>query len=161
MRTTTILFVMALVLTGCSSVKRNQKFLAQGNYDQAIFLAVKKIKKNKPSSRNDQHIFLLEEAYKKVVDQDKDRIKFLEKDGNASNSKEIYFRYLDLEDRQRKIRPLLPLTDSKGHTARFDLEDYSSQIITAKANYVDYSYKEAAQYMNQFLLYIHQETSFG
>jgi len=149
MRTTTILFVMALVLASCSSVKRNQKFLAQGNYDQAIFLAVKKIKKNKPSSRNDQHIALLEEAYEKVVDLDKDRIKFLTKEGNAFNSKEIYFRYLDLEDRQRKIRPLLPLTDSNGNTARFDLEDYSSQIIAAKANYIDYSYLEAGQYMNQ------------
>ena len=47
------LFVLATILTSCNSVKRNQKFLAQGNYDQAIDLAVKKLQKDKNSPKND------------------------------------------------------------------------------------------------------------
>ena len=36
---------LVLLLTACSSVKRNQKLLAKGNYEKAIDLAVKKLQK--------------------------------------------------------------------------------------------------------------------
>ncbi|GAB5400043.1 MAG: hypothetical protein Aureis2KO_16280 [Aureisphaera sp.] len=149
MRTTITLVLAASMLLGCNSVKRNQKFLAEGNYDQAIYLAVKKLKKGKISSKNDVHIVLLQEAFDKAVDNDERRIKFLEKDNQPSNSKEIFFRYLDLEERQNLLRPLLPLTNSEGKQARFKLMDYSGDIIEAKENYIAYSYDEAAQYLNR------------
>ncbi|MBX2829498.1 MAG: hypothetical protein KTR22_15140 [Flavobacteriaceae bacterium] len=149
MRTTITLLLVAITLLGCNSVKRNQKFLAQGNYDQAIYLAVKKLRKGKISSKNDMHIEMLQEAFVKAVTDDERRIKFLQKDGQPSNSKEIYFRYLDLEERQNMLRPLLPLTNSFGKEARFKMMDYTGAILTAKENYVAYSYDEAAQYLNR------------
>ncbi|MDC8004934.1 hypothetical protein POV27_12805 [Aureisphaera galaxeae] len=149
MRTTITLVLVALTLLGCNSVKRNQKFLAQGNYDQAIYLAVKKLRKGKVSSKSDAHIALLEEAFVKVVDDDTRRIKFLEKENQPSNSKEIFFRYLDLEERQNLLRPILPLTNSQGREAKFKIKDYSQDILVAKNNYVAYSYDEAAQYLNR------------
>lgn len=149
MRTTITLLLLVFTLLGCNSVKRNQKFLAEGNYDQAIYLAIKKLKKGKVSSKSDMHIQLLQEAYAKAVDNDERRIQFLKKDQQPSNSKEIFYRFLDLEERQNFLRPLLPLTNSKGREAKFDIEDYSQDIIVAKENYVAYSYDEAAQYLNR------------
>ncbi len=149
MRTTITLVLAALTLWSCNSVKRNQKFLAQGNYDQAIYLAVKKLKKGKSSSKNDMHIELLQQAFAKAAEDDERRISFLEKDNQPSHSKEIFFRYLDLRERQDLLRPLLPLTDSQGKTARFKLKDYTHDIIEAKDNYIAYSYDEAAGYLNR------------
>ena len=58
MRSTITLIMAVLLLGGCNSVKRNQKFLARGNYDQAIELAVKKLQKDKTLARNEEHIVL-------------------------------------------------------------------------------------------------------
>ncbi|MCH9662023.1 MAG: hypothetical protein K0U54_14060 [Bacteroidetes bacterium] len=149
MRTTTIFCMMALLLMSCNSVKRNEKFLAEGNYDQAIYLAIKKIKKGKTSPKKDMHISLLEEAFEKVVADDTRRIDFLKKEGQASNSKEIFYRYLDLKERQQLLRPLLPLTNSNGKDAKFKLVNYTNNILEAKQDYIAYSYDEAAQYMNR------------
>ena len=149
MRRTITLVLAIFTLWGCNSVKRNQKFLAQGNYDQAIFLAVKKLKKGKTSSKNDMHIELLQQAFVKAVEDDERRINFLEKDNQPFHSKEIYFRYLDLRERQDLLRPLLPLTNSQGKTAKFKLKDYSNDILVAKDNYIAYSYNEARQYLDR------------
>ena len=47
MRAFLFTIVAVLVLSACSSVKRNQKFIAEGDYDRAIDLAVKKLQKDK------------------------------------------------------------------------------------------------------------------
>ena len=90
-------------------MKRNQKFISEGNYNSAIDLAVKKLQKNKSSNKFDEHIILLEDAYKKVVQQDQKRARFLEKTNDPFNYRAIYFMYSGLEERQDLIRPFLPL----------------------------------------------------
>ena len=143
MRTTIILFAV-LLLAGCNSVKRNQKLLASGNYDQAIDLAVKKLSKDKNSKKSGDHILLLEEAFKKAKEKDVRRIKFLKKDQNPTANREIYYTYRNLENRQELIRPLLPLySDALGRNARFKLVDYSEKIVTAKNKFADDLYSEA------------------
>ncbi|MAP54073.1 MAG: hypothetical protein CL605_04150 [Altibacter sp.] len=141
---------MALLLASCNSVKRNQKFVAQGNYDQAIELAVKKLQKNRDSDKSDAHIVLLEEAFVKAVDDDTRRIAFLKKENNPAASREIYHLYRDLEFRQNLIRPLLPLySDVLGRNAKFKLVDYSVELIAAKQAYIAYLYTEADAYMDR------------
>ena len=143
MRATIILFAV-LLLAGCNSVKRNQKLLASGNYDQAIDLAVKKLSKDKNSKKSGDHILLLEEAFKKAKEKDVRRIKFLKKDQNPTANREIYYTYRNLENRQELIRPLLPLySDALGRNARFKLVDYSEKIVTAKNKFADDLYSEA------------------
>lgn len=149
MRITTTLMMMALLLVSCNSVKRSQKFLSSGNYEQAIYLSVKKLQKGKSSPKNDAHIQMLQEAYERVVEDDKRRISFLEKEDKSSNSKEIYFRYLDLDERQNLIRPLLPIRTSFGKEVRFKLEDYQGALIRSKAAYVTHLYEEADDYLNR------------
>lgn len=150
MRTLLTLFLFTLVLSSCSSVKRNQTFLAKGNYDQSISLAVKKLQKDKASEKNDAHIALLEEAFIKAVDADTRRIDFLKKENNPATIREQYYIYSDLYNRQELIRPLLPLySETLGRNASFKLVDYSNAILTTKKEYLAYLYQEGSLYMNQ------------
>jgi len=150
MRKITSLIVCLLLLSACNSVKRNQRFLAQGNYEQAIELAVKKLQKDKSSQKNDAHIVLLEDAFKKDVETTSERISFLKKENNPRNTQEIYSLYRDLNYKQNLLRPLLPLySESLGRNAKFKLVDYSDDIIAAKQAYLAYLYNEASLYMKK------------
>jgi len=148
MRATYILSVMALLLFSCNSVKRNQKLLAGGNYDQAIELAVKKLVKDRNSKKSGEHIQLLEEAFKKAANRDQKRISFLNKDLNPTASREIYYTYQNLEGRQALFRPILPLySEVLGRNAKFKLVDYSDDIVAAKNRFADDLHEEAMTYL--------------
>lgn len=145
-----LLLILSLLLLSCNSAKRNQRLLAQGDYAQAIELAVKKLQRNKVASRNDTRIRLLEDAFKKMVIQDERRISFLKKQGNAANAREIFYTFQNLDDVQNLIEPLLPLySEQMGRDARFQFKDYSAAIIKAKADYVANMYEEAQRYENR------------
>ena len=82
MRRIFALSILAALLVSCSSVKRNERFLATGDYDKAIEFAVKKFQKD--NKRSEAHIVMLEEAYVKVVERDSRRVTFLKKQGAGS-----------------------------------------------------------------------------
>lgn len=142
-----ILFI-AFLAVSCNSVKRTQKLVSSGDYDSAISLAVKKLKKDKGAKEYDPHIRVLEEAFLKATEKDLRRIAFLNKDSNPAKAKEIYYTYLDLDSRQNLIRPLLPLYSKEmGRKANFIFSDYSNDLIKAKSNYTKYLYQEANKYI--------------
>ena len=143
-----ILLFTALFSASCNSVKRTQKFVAQGNYNQAIELAVKKLQKDKDAKEYDAHIRLLEEAFLKAKDEDSRHIAFLKKENSPRGAKEIYYTYLDLRARQDLIRPLLPLySNEMGRKANFVFTDYTNDILAAKEAYIQALYQEAIVYM--------------
>lgn len=144
-----ILFI-AFLGVSCNSVKRTQKLVSSGNYDQAISLAVKKLQKDKGAKEYDPHIRVLEEAFLKAKEENTRRIAFLKKDRNSTNAKEIYFTYLDLDARQNLIRPLLPLYSKEmGRNANFVFSDYGSDLLGAKSDYAKSLYQEADLYMKR------------
>ncbi len=148
MRTTITLILATLLLSGCNSVKRNQKFLAQGNYDQAIGLAIKKLQKDKNSARNEEHIILLEEAFKKAVSEDSRQINFLKKENNLQSKRNLYYLYQNLERRQQLLRPLLPLyISSEDRNARFKIKDYTDNAIEAKQILGDALWNQSDRYL--------------
>lgn len=150
MRTIYLLLSIALLGVACNSVKRTQKFVAQGDYNQAIELAVKKLQKDKGAKEYDAHIRLLEEAFLKAKDDDTRHINRLKKENSQRNGKEIYYTYLDLQARQNLIRPLLPLYSlDMGRNANFIFSDYSNDLIQAKDSYVKSLYQEASVYMQR------------
>jgi len=145
-----ILLFTALFSISCNSVKRNQKFVSQGNYNEAIELAVKKLQKDKGAKEYDAHIRLLEEAFLKAKDEDSRHIAFLKKENSPAGAKEIYYTYLDLQSRQDLIRPLLPLySNEMGRKANFVFSDYSNDLIAAKDAYVKSLYQEAIIYIQR------------
>ena len=64
-----LLFIFGIIflLGACNSVKRNQKLLSIGNYEQAIEFGVKKLQKNQSSKKRDGHIAIIEQAFQKFV----------------------------------------------------------------------------------------------
>lgn len=144
MRTTITLLFLALLLGSCNSVKRNQKFLSQGNYDQVIDLAVKKLQKDPHGKNSDAHASFLEEAFTRVVEEDKRRISFLKQENRPSNTREIYYLYCDLGKRQELVRPLTSLVN-----LNIQFENYNDAIIASKKNFADYLFTEGAKYLNR------------
>ena len=137
--TSLLLFVGLLI--SCSGVKRTQSMLSDGNYDGAINKAVDNLRTNKTSKGKQEYIYLLEEAFAKAKESDLRNVDMLSKDGNPANLEKIYNTYLQLNNRQEKIRPLLPLPLMKeGRNAIFPFDDYSNQIIKSKEALSKYLY---------------------
>ncbi len=137
------LLVFLCIAASCSSVKRSESNLLKGNYDEAIRLSIKKIKKSRNKKSSQQHVRLLEEAFQKASEQELTRIELLEKENNPENTREIFEKYKSLEYRQSQIRPLLPLQGTS-----FKMVNYNDAITTAKKNYADFLYARGAAILN-------------
>ncbi len=143
-----IIIAIAFSFAGCNSVKRNQKFLLKGSYDQAIDLAVKKIGNDRNDKQIQEHIILLEEAYAKAVSQDNRRITGLQNNTSPEALQALYYIYKGLDSRQEAIRPLLPLRNVQtGFDASFPMVNYSQQLTRARNNYSYSLYTEAQELM--------------
>ncbi|MDC7993900.1 hypothetical protein [Altibacter sp. HG106] len=139
--------IVILLFAGCSSVKRTQKMVARGAYDQAIELAVKKLQKDPTSDRSEAQKLLLEKAYQHAVAEDQRQLAKLTLADTPVFSREIYYTYLDLDARQREIRPLLPLySATEGRNLDFKVVDYSQELEDARQAYIAYLYSEALYY---------------
>ena len=150
MKKISLLLISLLILSACSSVKRGKQAVNQGNYHEAIDIAVEKLQKDKDKKGNQEHILILEDAFKKLTEARKKRIVFLEKEGNPANLKEIYLLYRELDGVQKQISPLLPLAlHSNNREARFRFTDYTDALITSRNRYVDFLYEEAKSLMQQ------------
>jgi phosphoglycolate phosphatase-like HAD superfamily hydrolase len=140
-----ILFLMA-----CGGVKRTQEALNTGNYDTVINNAINQLKKNKTRKRKQQFVYLLESAYAKALERDLSEIEFLKKEGNPEQLENIYNLYVGLENRQNRIKPLLPLPLLKeDRNARFKINDYSDAIINTKNKLTEHLYRKATALMRQ------------
>lgn len=137
-----ILFV--LIAISCSSVKKSTSSLLNGNYDQAIATSLMKIRKSPSKKKRDTHILLLEQAFVKAVQRDRDRINFLIKQGQSSDIEKIYNLYIGLNKRQEALKPLLPLQlEIEQRKAVFEIINYDNEIISYKEGLVELLYSEA------------------
>jgi len=139
-----------LILSACSSVKKGQQALNRGNYHEAIAIAVEKLQKDKDKKSNQEHILILEDAFRKMTEANEKRIAFLEKDGNEANWREIYRLYKELDGIQKRITPLLPLTlRAENRTGEFRFTDYTDEILASKNVYADFLYEECRSLMQK------------
>ncbi|MBN2615177.1 MAG: hypothetical protein JXR71_05745 [Bacteroidales bacterium] len=120
--------------TGCVS---SEKLLQQGNYQQAIDKAFKKVGANPKDSKQ---IAVLRKALKLADQQDMDAIKQLQLDGNQASSPRIYRHYLLLKQRQEKIQRL---PDVVLHKINFKPIDYNLILAESKKAAADYYHNEA------------------
>ena len=132
------------LLISCSSVKKTQQAISNGNYDTAIDIAIENLKKNKTKKGNQPYVLMLQEAFNKARLRDLDRINFLKKDNNPQNIEAIYSLYNDLKNRQEILKPLLPLPIlDQNKNANFQLTNYDDEIIANKNQLSDYLYAKA------------------
>lgn len=144
MKKSLLLLLLVTLTFSCSSVKQTEKALNTGNYDEAINIALSKLRSNKEKKGKQPYISMLEEAYTKVVRRDMSTINFLEKEGNPANLEKIYNTYTILKNRQERIRPLLPLyyVEQK-RNANFVMDTYNQRIIDTKKKLSIYLYDNA------------------
>ncbi|PPK93227.1 hypothetical protein LY01_02512 [Nonlabens xylanidelens] len=139
MKKTIIYLLFTVLIISCSSLKETETALNQGNYDQAIDIAVNKLIEGKTAKRNQEYIPLLKQAYMKAVAQDQILLQRWQLDNNPAVLESIYETYVGMDQRQDKIKPLLPLTLIKeNETVDFDFENYNANIIASKNDLSDY-----------------------
>lgn len=127
-----ILSILALMLIiSCSTSRQIEKAVSAGNYDNAIANAISKLRTNKNKKRKAEYVAMLQEAYTKANQRDIENISFLKKDNNPENAIKIYDLYTGLDNRQERIKPLLPLYIND-KLVTFDIKDYASAIISSK-----------------------------
>ena len=148
-----LLSVLVSVLVSCSAKKQMESAISNGNYDQAINEALRKLENNKDKKRKQDYIVLLEDAYHKVLEEDLQHINHLKKDGNPEQYKTIYTIYTDLEARQNVIKRVLPLKIN-GKTLNLKFSDYSSEIV-------DYRYKTSDYLIGQGLTLLGSENKYN
>ena len=134
--------LVLILVVSCSTSKKIEKAVSIGNYDQAISEAISKLRTNKDKRGKVDYIVMLHEAYNKATDRDLNNIEFLKKDNNPENYIRIYDAYVGLEDRQVRIKPLLPLYIN-GKQVNFNFNNYANQIINQKNNASEQLYKNA------------------
>jgi hypothetical protein len=144
MKKITFIIVVTILFSACSGSKRIQKNISKGDYDRAIQLSVKKLKKNISSKNQKKYAFLLENAFMKAVEDDNRYLNKLFLDTNPSVIEQIYETYISLDKRQNLIRPLLPLK-----RVHFNFVDYNAKISNAKIRLTDYLYETATQSLAQ------------
>ncbi|MBC3847989.1 hypothetical protein H8K90_16460 [Winogradskyella echinorum] len=127
--------------------------ISNGNYDQAINDALRKLENNKDKKRKQDYIVMLEDAYYKVLEEDLKHVAHLKKDGNPEQYKTIYNIYLDLEARQNAIKRVMPLKIN-GKTLNLQFNDYSSEIV-------DYRYKTSEYLIDQGITLLDSEDKYN
>ncbi|MDD3004657.1 hypothetical protein [Flavobacterium sp.] len=168
MNKTTIYLFLLILATACG-VKSTQNSISEGDYDTAIEKATDKLRKNKTNKKSKEYILLLEEAFTKAKERDNRDIKFLVKDANPQKLEQIFNIYKNLNARQEKIRPLLPLKVNNKEVT-FAFEDYSDQIVSSKNALAKYLYdnskallytnnKQNARRAHEDLVYLTQLTN--
>jgi hypothetical protein len=142
-------FLLAFIILTSCGVKQTQNLLSSGNYDEAINNSISNLRTNKDKKGNQDYVYLLEEAFAKAKERDLNSINLLEKDKNPANFEKIYTTYLQLNERQERIKPLLPLKLlNEGRNAIFPFDNYNNQIVASKNNLSNYLYANAKSLMS-------------
>ncbi|WP_163409726.1 hypothetical protein [Flavobacterium ajazii] len=144
MQKITLSFLFVFLAFSCG-VKTTQSMLTGGDYDGAINRSVESLRSNKDAKGKQDYVYLLEEAFAKAKERDLRDIEMMIKESNPSNLERIFNTYLNLEERQEKIRPLLPLRLIKqGKNASFAFDNYTDRIIESKNALSKYLYDNAS-----------------
>lgn len=144
MRPLFTVIILAFIATSCSSVKKTETAINTGNFDQAIDIAIRNLSSDKDAKRKQDYVVLLEDAFAKAVKEDLIALNRLQSDPNPATLESVYETLENMELRQSKIRPLLPLQIfRKKRTANFPMQDYSSKIIAARTQLSDYLLNKA------------------
>ena len=126
-----VIIILTIILSGCGSSK---KMLEKGNYDSAIDLAVRQLRKD---PRDTKQIGILDRSFKIANEQDNERIRFLKMEGKPQNWDEIYLLNKRMSDRQSLVRTVTPL-NLNGRSIEYPYVDYMPEMIAAKRKSADF-----------------------
>ncbi len=143
-----VLVLIVFLISACASPK---KALNRGDYDEAVSLSVKKLKKN---PKKVKYIPILKEAYRLGNQVDLDRINFLKKTGEPNVWAEVLENYNKLKRRQDKVRILPSSVLSK---INYHHVDYVDEIVSAKRKAAEYYYAHGVALLKKGTKYAARE----
>jgi len=132
MKTTFTFLIAALLLTGCGSTTKK---LQRGDYDAVIEKTTKKLIR-KPDAKAAAD---MDRAFQLANERDLERIRYLRMENNPDNYDEIFLRYNNLKERQRKVRTVTPF-NIDGRTYSYEYVDYDAEMVNAKRKAADFFY---------------------
>ncbi|WP_282042932.1 hypothetical protein [Winogradskyella flava] len=136
----------ALIIS-CSTSRQIEKAVNTGNYDVAMSNAINKLRTNKNTKRKAQFTVMLQEAYHKANQRDLENIKFLKTTNNPENLIKIYDLYVNVDNRQERVKPLLPLYVD-GREVSFSMKNYANDIANAIDKASSHMYNNAIALLN-------------
>jgi hypothetical protein len=139
-----LLSAIFAILVACGAKRQVEQAVNTGNYDHAIRTTLNKLKTNKDKKRKYDYVIMLQDAYYKVLERDLNTIAHLKKDDNPELYRDIFELYTDLHNRQEAIKPILPLYVNGKHIP-FKFNDYSNNIVEAKAKLSDFLYEKGIE----------------
>ena len=119
-----------LLMMSCASA---DKLLEQGDYDRLITYATKKLSGKK---KKDALVVALEEGFEKMIRRDMARIEAHQLSNTPDDWEDIIHIARDIERRQNRIEPFLPLVSESGYQAKFNFVRTAKIITEAKAKAV-------------------------
>lgn len=128
------LLIIIFLFVGCKS---SSKQLERGDYDAALRKSAKKIKRN--PSKNDDEVWVFNDAYNMATIRDNEAIDRLKRKGDPALWGKIYRTYLKMDQRQNLAISLPPVG------IEFTEVNYTPEINNAKAKAAEYAYAKGEQ----------------
>ncbi len=113
MKNLLLLTISITMLSACASA---DKMLERGDYDGLVNLATKKLSGKK---KKDAYVLALEEGFEKITRRNMVTIESLKTSNDPEDWEDIIAIARDIERRQDKIEPFLPLISETGYQAKF------------------------------------------
>lgn len=136
--------VVVLALGSCASAKKQ---FEHGNYDKALEISVKKLRKDPADQK---HIDILLNAYAIANERDLDEINRLTAEGSDQSWERIYTLYKRLDQRQSLVKQLPELKPTNPMTnTRFRFRDYSMELQNSKGKAVENLYNQGMVYLEK------------
>ncbi|MFM2392564.1 MAG: hypothetical protein RLZZ546_541, partial [Bacteroidota bacterium] len=109
----------------------------KGEYEKAFSYAIEKIAGKK--DKKTKYVKAIEKAYSVLNSRDLDRIAELNASNHSDKYDKLYHLYVSLENRQERVKGIIPLISEDGYVAELSIENYSilkADVVTkAKETY--------------------------
>lgn len=123
--------VSLVLLNACAST---DKMLERGDYDSLVRLATKKLSGKK---KKESDVIALEKGFEKVIRRDMARIESLKASDQAEDWEDIIRIARDIQEKQDRIEPFLPLISESGYQAKFTFVRTDKIVTEAKITAVN------------------------
>lgn len=146
-RFTALLSAMLAFILLVSACHTAQKFVESGDYDGAISYCVQKLrgKKNKKTDL----VKGLELAFIKAQARDLNTANQLAANDRPENWERINSIHRQINSRQNKIAPLLPLVSKDGYRAKFEFVNIGKLEAESREKAAEYLYSQAEELLNR------------
>lgn len=135
--------VASILVSACASAKKS---FERQDYDATVYALVEKISKNKKVK--DEEVQLLDEAYYRALDRDKNKVQQLKSSNRPELWVDIFNLYTNMMKRQEAVLRVSPVYYTNGSTFQINALDFNSYREEAREKAADYHYNAAKQLLS-------------